>query len=126
MVTGICRNFLLYGNEENRWTNSVVRDIVCQPRSTGGLSDINLFLWNKAAISKFLWAIAQKKDKLWVHTHYIKDKDLDSMATPKHARLLDGEFRYQMHLYYVLQALMRDTVTYSLSVHTLRIYGGNY
>lgn len=37
-----------------------------QPKFTGGVNLINFVLWNKAAIIKLLWAIAKKKDQLWV------------------------------------------------------------
>lgn len=45
------------------------------PKSVGGLNVMNILLWNRAAICKQLWALAHKKDTLWVkwvHCYYLK------------------------------------------------------
>lgn len=50
-------------------------DKVCYPRSAGGLNVLDITSWNKAAISKLLWNLCVKKDKLWVkwiHAYYGK------------------------------------------------------
>lgn len=39
---------------------------VCFPKSAGGLNVLDIAVWNKAAISKLLWALTQKKEKLWI------------------------------------------------------------
>lgn len=42
-----------------------------------GLGLKDLFAWNKATIAKLVWAIAKKKDVLWVkwvHARYLKAK----------------------------------------------------
>lgn len=52
---------------------------------------LDIITWNRAAISKLLWDVEQKKDKLWVlwiHTFYIKTNDLSTMNTPKQASWL--------------------------------------
>ncbi|KAH0722097.1 hypothetical protein KY289_005141 [Solanum tuberosum] len=49
----------------------------CWPKVAGGLNITDVYIWNKAAILKHLWNLAQKKDKLWivwVHTYYIKGR----------------------------------------------------
>ncbi|XP_060202354.1 uncharacterized protein LOC132630782 [Lycium barbarum] len=43
----------------------VAWDMIWRPKSAGGLNVLDLLTWNKAAISKLLWALAMKKDKLW-------------------------------------------------------------
>nr|XP_018629371.1 uncharacterized protein LOC108946707 [Nicotiana tomentosiformis] len=61
-------------------------DKVCLPQAAGGLNVLNLCRWNKAAIIKQLWSIAQKKDCLWikwVHSYYIKKQTFDSCPIPK-------------------------------------------
>ncbi|XP_019257891.1 PREDICTED: uncharacterized protein LOC109236129 [Nicotiana attenuata] len=53
-----------------------------------GLNLINLALWNKAAITKICWELANKKDKLWIkwiHSYYIKDQVFATMRAPKQA-----------------------------------------
>ena len=48
---------------------------VCCPKSEGGIGLINMKVWNRAAIAKLCWDLANKEDKLWIkwiHTYYIK------------------------------------------------------
>ena len=47
-------------------------------KSYGGADIKDLASWNKAIIAKLVWAVAKKKDVLWVkwvHERYIKDKN---------------------------------------------------
>lgn len=87
-IETICRTFL--------WTESVklsrkalvAWDSVCRPLSAGGLNIIDMAIWNKAVISKHLWNLANKKDCLWIrsaHSYYIKQRDLETMPSPKTA-----------------------------------------
>lgn len=48
---------------------------VYQPESAGGLNILDIQAWNKAAIVKLLWNICSKKDKLWIHCYYGKNRD---------------------------------------------------
>jgi len=46
------------------------------PKKYGGVGLKNLGTWNKASIAKIIWAIAEKKDLLWVkwvHGRYVKN-----------------------------------------------------
>ena len=48
---------------------------MCCPIYEGGLGLINIKIWNRAAIAKLRWDLANKEDKLWVkwiHAYYIK------------------------------------------------------
>ncbi|XP_019259636.1 PREDICTED: uncharacterized protein LOC109237735 [Nicotiana attenuata] len=61
---------------------------MCALRATGGLNLINMALWNKAAITKTCWELANKKDKLWIkwiHSYHIKDQVFAVMEAPKQA-----------------------------------------
>ncbi|XP_056690147.1 uncharacterized protein [Spinacia oleracea] len=52
----------------------------------GGLNLKDMCIWNKAAVAKLLWAITYKKDKpwcKWVHTYYIKGRDIRNVQWPK-------------------------------------------
>nr|XP_009629730.1 uncharacterized protein LOC104119842 [Nicotiana tomentosiformis] len=54
-------------------------DKLCQPKATGGWNLLDITLWNKTAICKLLWNLAQTKDKLWVqciHIYYGKGRDI--------------------------------------------------
>nr|XP_016494043.1 PREDICTED: uncharacterized protein LOC107813308 [Nicotiana tabacum] len=82
------------GDEDGRsymqiflWTGSstiskkalVSWDKVCLPQGAGGLNVLNLVVWNRAAVAKHFWAVAKKKDCLWIkwiHTFYIKHHTL--------------------------------------------------
>ncbi|XP_019255176.1 PREDICTED: uncharacterized protein LOC109233767 [Nicotiana attenuata] len=67
---------------------SIAWETLCKPKAAGGLNIINYERWNKAALTKLLWALMAKKDKLWIkwiHSHYIKQKDIITMETPKQA-----------------------------------------
>lgn len=66
----------------------VAWDKLCSPRSVGGLNMINIRVWNKAAITKLYWDLANKKDKLWIqwiHTYYIKGQQMEQVPAPKQA-----------------------------------------
>jgi len=48
------------------------------PKNKGGLGLIDFAAWNMATIAKLVWAIAEKKDALWVcwvHGRYIRRRD---------------------------------------------------
>lgn len=58
---------------------------VCLPRVFGGLNICNLLVWNEVAILKSLWALASKKNRLWikwVNDYYIKGADIMQVHTP--------------------------------------------
>ncbi|KAH0683248.1 hypothetical protein KY289_021000 [Solanum tuberosum] len=45
---------------------------VCCPKSVGGMGLINMQVWNKAAVAKLCWDLANKEDKLWIKWIHIK------------------------------------------------------
>lgn len=54
-----------------------------KPSTVGGLSLLNVHTWNKAAISKLLWSLGIKKDRLWVrwvHMYYRKQEIIWGLA----------------------------------------------
>ena len=60
-------------------------ETACTPKKYGGLGIKNLNLWNNACIAKLVWAIAKKKDHLWIqwiHGRYLRGKEWWSY-TPK-------------------------------------------
>ncbi|XP_074278279.1 uncharacterized protein LOC141601871 [Silene latifolia] len=49
---------------------------ICQPKTHGGLDIKDIIRWNKAALGKYIWWLAHKKDHFWVrwiHSIYIKN-----------------------------------------------------
>uniref|UniRef100_A0A803PQL5 Reverse transcriptase domain-containing protein n=1 Tax=Cannabis sativa TaxID=3483 RepID=A0A803PQL5_CANSA len=54
---------------------SVAWETLCKPKKAGGLGFLKIYDWNTAALIKHVWAIASKKDNIWVkwiHNVYIK------------------------------------------------------
>ena len=50
---------------------------VCQSKKHGGLGIKDYVAWNRATVAKLVWAVASKKDVLWVkwaHGKYLKEK----------------------------------------------------
>lgn len=87
-IETICRTFPWTGSVKLSRKVLVDWDSVCRPLSAGGLNIIDMTIWNKAAIIKHLWNLANKKDCLWirwVHGYYIKQRDLETMSSPKTA-----------------------------------------
>ena len=77
-ITVACRNYLWGGFDTYTrvphisWSNS------CHSKQYGGLGIKDFEAWNKAIIAKLVWAVAQKKEVLWVkwvHGRYIKQAD---------------------------------------------------
>lgn len=78
-IEAICRNFLWTGRELNSKKAPVAWDKVCDPKSSGGLNVTSLLEWNVAALSKMIWNIHAKSDKLWVkwiHMYFLKGKSM--------------------------------------------------
>lgn len=64
------------------------RDTICTRKKAGGLGVRNIKLWNKAAITKYIQAIATKHDNLWIkwaHYVYIKDDDCWGYVPPSNS-----------------------------------------
>uniref|UniRef100_A0A803PM74 Reverse transcriptase zinc-binding domain-containing protein n=1 Tax=Cannabis sativa TaxID=3483 RepID=A0A803PM74_CANSA len=60
---------------------------VCHLRSEGGSGIKKIVEWNSTALFKYVWAIANKEDNLWVkwiHNVYLKEKDWWEYQAPSH------------------------------------------
>ncbi|XP_019248388.1 PREDICTED: uncharacterized protein LOC109227643 [Nicotiana attenuata] len=88
LVNSICRSYLWTGRHDNAHRAPIAWETLCKPRAVGGQNIINYEIWNKEALTKLLWAIMAKKDKFWIkwiHSQYIKQKDITTMDAPKQA-----------------------------------------
>ncbi|KAM6574467.1 hypothetical protein CsatA_022794 [Cannabis sativa] len=77
-IESICRSFLWKGTCYSTGPGSVAWETLCKPKKAGGLGFLKISDWNTAALIKHVWAIASKKDNLWVkwiHNVYIKHKN---------------------------------------------------
>lgn len=64
-IESICRTFLWTGSDVHSRKALVAWNQICLPRAQGGWNVFNLVIWNKAAILKLLWNVANKSEKLW-------------------------------------------------------------
>uniref|UniRef100_A0A803PIA7 Reverse transcriptase zinc-binding domain-containing protein n=1 Tax=Cannabis sativa TaxID=3483 RepID=A0A803PIA7_CANSA len=83
-IETICRSFLWTGKDMMIGA-SISWENICTPKKEGGLGIMNITTWNIAAIVKHVWAIANKKDNLWVkwvHCVYIKQQECWEYTTP--------------------------------------------
>ncbi|XP_056692018.1 uncharacterized protein [Spinacia oleracea] len=88
LIQRACTTFLWTGSSIASRKALVAWDYLCLPKSSGGWKPTCMKTWNKAAIGKLLWNLAQKKDKAWVrwvHEYYIKGKNITLMNTPSQA-----------------------------------------
>lgn len=65
-IDSLCRSFIWNGSDVNSRKSPIAWQIMCRPKSQGGLSIINLVIWNKICMLKCLWNICNKSDNLWV------------------------------------------------------------
>uniref|UniRef100_A0A803QNY4 Reverse transcriptase zinc-binding domain-containing protein n=1 Tax=Cannabis sativa TaxID=3483 RepID=A0A803QNY4_CANSA len=75
-IEAVCRSFLWKGTQETSSPGLVAWDNICQTKSAGGLGFRNIKEWNVAAMGRYVWDIASKKDCLfvkWIHNVYLKN-----------------------------------------------------
>ncbi|KAJ8435424.1 LOW QUALITY PROTEIN: hypothetical protein Cgig2_013922 [Carnegiea gigantea] len=74
-LTKLCRNYLWSGSTEYKKAPHISWSTTCLPKREGG---IGIKDFNKATIAKLVWAIANKKDVLWVkwvYARYLKKQN---------------------------------------------------
>ncbi|XP_062112554.1 uncharacterized protein LOC133823726 [Humulus lupulus] len=77
-VEAICRAFLWKGLADINGPGLVAWQHVCFPKKAGGLGFRKVLDWNMAAMGKYVWAIATKKDNLfvkWINNVYLMDRN---------------------------------------------------
>lgn len=63
-------------------------DLICRPKSNGGLGVKNCIAWNTSAVGKYVWQVAQKEDVMWIkwiHCVYIKKESWWKYEAPQNA-----------------------------------------
>ncbi|KAM6560070.1 hypothetical protein CsatA_029309 [Cannabis sativa] len=86
-VESICRAFLWKGQHMMQGSAPVAWDRICQAKSEGGSGLRKIEEWNIAALFKYVWALANKEDNLWVkwiHSVYLKDEEWWGYQAPNH------------------------------------------
>jgi len=65
-VIQMCRSFLWRGDATSTRSPLVAWDILCKPKSKGGLGIKQIEARSIAVVDKYVWNIASKADNLWV------------------------------------------------------------
>ncbi|KAM6562940.1 hypothetical protein CsatB_022938 [Cannabis sativa] len=76
-IERLCRGFLWGVNGNRSKVHVASWDKVCLPKAYGGLGFKDGAKWNHVNLAKFVWAISNKKDLLWVkwiNTIYLKQE----------------------------------------------------
>ncbi|XP_055830987.1 uncharacterized protein LOC129900029 [Solanum dulcamara] len=89
-IIAICRNFIWSGQVNSNQAPLIALERICATKREGGLGIQDRLKWNEAAITKYVWNVAEKADNLWVkwvnHIYiYIKMKsggNVNQVKTP--------------------------------------------
>ncbi|XP_030497527.2 uncharacterized protein LOC115713182 [Cannabis sativa] len=77
-IEAICRAYLWKGHHVSVGAAPIAWERLCQPKKAGGIGLKKIAEWNTAAMIKYVWAIANKEDNLWIrwiHCVYMKGVD---------------------------------------------------
>ncbi|KAM6574535.1 hypothetical protein CsatA_022862 [Cannabis sativa] len=86
-LESICKAFLWKGQACATGPGLIAWESLCQPKASGGLGFRKIREWNQAAMGKYIWAVAQKQDSLWlkwISSVYLKDQEWWSYKAPAH------------------------------------------
>uniref|UniRef100_A0A803PAJ0 Reverse transcriptase domain-containing protein n=1 Tax=Cannabis sativa TaxID=3483 RepID=A0A803PAJ0_CANSA len=87
-IEAIYRAYLWKGQSTSQGAGLVAWESVCQSKTIGGIDFRKVEEWNLAAMTKYIWAIANKEDNLWikwVHNVYLKYENWWSYQAPLQA-----------------------------------------
>ncbi|KAM6572216.1 hypothetical protein CsatA_016296 [Cannabis sativa] len=77
-IEAICRNYLWKGRAMYQGLGPVSWESLCHSKSAWGIGFKKVLAWNKAAMGKYLWALANKEDSLclrWINSVYLHNED---------------------------------------------------
>ncbi|XP_062094321.1 uncharacterized protein LOC133800379 [Humulus lupulus] len=77
-VEALCRAFLWKGTSDTHGHGLIAWDHLCLSETAGGLGFRRILDWNEAAIGKYVWDIAKKKDNLfvkWINSVYLANRN---------------------------------------------------
>ncbi|XP_062118209.1 uncharacterized protein LOC133831814 [Humulus lupulus] len=84
-VEALCRSFLWKGSSDTHSHGLIAWDHLCLSKTAGGLGFRRILDWNEAAIGKYVWDIAKKKDNLfvkWINSVYIANRSWWDYSCP--------------------------------------------
>ncbi|XP_060974549.1 uncharacterized protein LOC115696534 [Cannabis sativa] len=65
-IETICPAYLWKGHHTAIGPGPIAWENVCQSKAAGGIGFKRIAEWNRAALTKYVWAIANKEDNLWI------------------------------------------------------------
>ena len=74
-VNAICRAYVWHADPNNTALGNINWNDICKPKKVGGLGIRNIDKWNKAALGKLAWDVANLFESLrvrWLHGVYTK------------------------------------------------------
>ncbi|XP_056697444.1 uncharacterized protein [Spinacia oleracea] len=75
-IVKICRAVLWSGHAFSHEPSNIAWEKVCSDKQTGGLGFRDVLLWNTAFMGKYVWALVNKQDNVWIRwvtSVYLKD-----------------------------------------------------
>ena len=75
LIESLCRRYLWSRVGHVTKKALIACERVCSPKKEEGMGLIYMHVWNRAAIGKLFWDLANKEDKLWIkwiHAYYLK------------------------------------------------------
>uniref|UniRef100_A0A803PBA4 Uncharacterized protein n=1 Tax=Cannabis sativa TaxID=3483 RepID=A0A803PBA4_CANSA len=65
-IEAICRAYLWKGQSMFQGAGAISWDNVCETKIAGGIRFKKVREWNQAAMIKYIWAVANKEENMWV------------------------------------------------------------
>ncbi|KAL2929363.1 LINE-1 retrotransposable element ORF2 protein [Bienertia sinuspersici] len=87
-IEQICRSYLWSGHWCSNRPGYIAWENVCRPKKEGGLGFKSMQQWNLANMGRYVWAVEQKQDSLWlkwVNSVYIKGQEWWNYRPPTDA-----------------------------------------
>uniref|UniRef100_A0A803QIJ5 Reverse transcriptase domain-containing protein n=1 Tax=Cannabis sativa TaxID=3483 RepID=A0A803QIJ5_CANSA len=87
-IEAICRKYLWKGHAMYQGPGPVSWESLCHSKLVKGIGFKEVSAWKKAAMGKYVWALANKEDRLWlrwINSVYLHNEDWWSYAVPTQA-----------------------------------------
>ncbi|XP_010419362.1 PREDICTED: uncharacterized protein LOC104705067 [Camelina sativa] len=84
-IESLCARFLWSGNIDEGKGAKVVWEVVCLPKSEGGLGLRRLSDWNRTLLLKLVWRLFEPSNSLWAawhHLHHLRNDSLWDVHYP--------------------------------------------
>ncbi|XP_075095511.1 uncharacterized protein LOC142173762 [Nicotiana tabacum] len=119
LIEATCRKFLWTGGVELTKKALLAWEKICYPNVAGSLNILDITIWNRASISKLLWNLCCKKDKMWVkwvHSYYIKEQQIREIMPTQVSWVVQKipKIRSYVQKAGIMEADLRNTTQFSV------------